>query len=148
KVKLASELSYFHSREPFIQTPEQKMGTHVLLLQDRKKTDKKELDAIRDETDWVLSDKSKAQLEARGKARYVQGLVLRNREDFAAAKAAFDEALKMVQPLEKVGAWGQLAKNSRQELIDPNAYYVPRMHKFLDEGTAMPALVEVNLALK
>jgi hypothetical protein len=143
--KVFSELGYFRTREPFVQTPEQKMNTYITLLQDRKRNNPKELTDISREADWVRSPDSKADKDARAKARYVQGLALRNQEKFAEAKTAFDETLKMIP---KAGSWSELAQKSHNELIDPRAYYLPRIDRFHAEGNNKAALDEANLALK
>jgi hypothetical protein len=146
--KVFSELGYFRTREPFIQTPEQKMNNYIALLQDRKRNNPKELADISREADWVLAPEAKADDESRAKARFVQGLALRNQEKFAAAKGAFDETLKMIAPLAKTGPWSELAQSSHKELVDPNAFYLPRIDRFQAAGNPRAAFDEANTALK
>ena len=146
--KVFSELGYFKTREPFIQTPEQKLDTYITLLQDRKQNNPKELDAIRRETDWVLSEKSKADDEARTKARFVLGLTLRNEERFAEAGKAFSDAAKLLKDVDKPGPWSTLIAKSHREIVDPTAYFLPRIDKFQADGNLKAAIDEANLGLK
>ena len=146
--KVFSELGFFKTREPFVQTPEQKLNTHITILQDRQRNNPKELAAITREADWILSPEAKANDETRGKATYVKGLVLRNEEKFAPAKATLAETLKLIQPLENTAPWTKLAIKSHKELTDPSAYYLPRMEKFQYDGNLKAALDEANTSLK
>jgi hypothetical protein len=146
--KVFAELGYFRAREPFIQTPEQKMDNYISLLQDRKRNNPKELADINREAEWVRSPEAKASVESRAKARYVQGLALRNQENFVAARAAFFETLKMIAPPVKAGAWSELARNSQRELVNPRAYYLPRIDRFQEEGNLKAALDEAAVALR
>ena len=146
--KVFSELGYFRGREKFIQTPEQKMNNYIALLQDRSRSDPKELNAIKLEAEWVLSAEAKATPESRAKALYVQGLGLRNQLRFAEAKAAFDESLKLIPKSDPVGSWNALARRSHKEITDPTEYYLPRVAQFQAEGNLKAALAEANLALK
>ena len=141
--KLAAELGFYKAREPLIQSPQQKMDTDVALLQDRARNNPKELAAMTREADWVLAPESKSTAEARGKARYVQGLALRNLEKYDEARTAFDDALKSAS-----GGWTESVKKSARELTDPNAYYVPRIVAYGDAGQFNAALAEANTALK
>jgi tetratricopeptide (TPR) repeat protein len=142
--RLTAELGFYKTREPLIQSPQQKMDTDIALLQDRKRNNPKELAAITREADWVLTPESKSSADARGKARYVQGLALRNLEKFDEARAAFADALKAAP----AGAWTESVKKSKQELTDPNAYYIPRIGAFADAGKFKAALTETSTALK
>ncbi|MBI2809132.1 MAG: hypothetical protein HYX68_29470 [Planctomycetes bacterium] len=146
--KVFTEISYFRAREPFVESPQQKMNTYITLLQDRAQTDAKKLADITREADWVLTKESKSDDEARGKARYVQGLALRNQEKFAAAKTAFDETQKIVQTLPKAGVWTAQARKSHAEITDPHVYYIPRMDRFRADEKLTDALAEANVALK
>jgi TolA-binding protein len=146
--KVFSELGYFRTREPFIQTPEQKMNNYLALLQDRQRNNPKELGDIIREADWVLAPEAKADVESRAKARYVQGLALRNQEKFTEAKSAFDETLKLIAKIDKTGVWSELARRSHKELVDPNAFYLPRIDRFRADGNPRAALDEANTALK
>ncbi len=146
--KVFSELGYFRTREPFIQTPEQKMNNYLALLQDRQRNNPKEVGDIIREADWVLAAEAKADVESRAKARYVQGLALRNQEKFTEAKSAFDETLKLIAKIDKTGVWSELALRSHKELVDPNAFYLPRIDRFRAEGNPRAALDEANTALK
>lgn len=146
--KVFSELGFFKTREPFIQSPQQKMNTYITLLQDRSEKDAKSLNAIIREADWVLSKDAKSDPEAQAKARYVQGLALRNQERFADAKTAFEESIKLAQPVANVGEWNKLAQQSLKELTDPQAYYVPRIDRFQNENNLKAALTEANVAIK
>ena len=146
--RVFTELGYFRTREPFIQTPEQKMDTHLALLANRKKNDAKELAAITREADWVLSKESKADAESRGKARFVQGLALRNLEKFADARTAFDDTLNRLKPLDKAGPWSKSVTVAKDEITDPTVYYIPRIEAFRAEQNFKAALDEANTALK
>jgi hypothetical protein len=146
--KVFSELGYFKTREPFIERPDQKMNTYITLLQDRRQNDPKRLAAITREAEWVRDQDSKADAESRSKARYVQGLALRNEEKFAEAKAAFAETLKMIPSLALRAGWTELARKSQKELTDPNEHYLPRMEQFLAAGNLKAALAEAIVALK
>jgi tetratricopeptide (TPR) repeat protein len=146
--KVFSELGFFRTREPFVQTPEEKLDTHMALLADRKRNDAKELGAITREADWVLSKESKADDEARSKARFVQGLALRNLEKFGDARTAFAETLKTVQALPKTGTWTKAVAQAQREITDPTAYYIPRMDGFRTERDYKSAFDEANTALK
>ncbi|MSU79361.1 MAG: hypothetical protein EXS16_14885 [Gemmataceae bacterium] len=146
--KVFSELGYFKTREPFIQTPEQKLDTYITLLQDRKQNKPQELDAVRRETDWVDSTKSKADDEARTKARFVLGLTLRNEERFAEAGKAFSDAAKLLKDVDKPGPWSTLIAKSHREIVDPTAYFLPRIDKFQADGNLKAAIDEANLGLK
>jgi hypothetical protein len=146
--KVFAELGFYTVREPFIQKPEQKLDTYIALLQDREFKDAGKLAEIGREVDWLLSDKSGALDEARGKARLVQGLALRNQEKFPEAKAALAEALKLAQTIEKPGAWSQDAGRAQEELTNPGAYYLKKMDRLQSDGDFKSALSEANLALK
>lgn len=146
--KLVTELGWFQGREKFIETPQQKMNTYVTLLQDRKQNDAKRLADISREADWVRDPASKADAESRGKARYVQGLALRNLEKFAEARTAIDDSLKIVQKLGKADLWAVQARKSHDELTDAKVYFLPRIQRFQDEENYAAALAEANLALK
>ncbi len=146
--KVFTELGYFRSREPFIQTPEQKMDTHMALLANRKRNDAKELAAITREADWVLSKESKADAESRSKARFVQGLALRNLEKFAEARTAFDDSLDRLKPLDKAAPWSQAVTVARSEITDPTVYYIPRIETYRAEQNYKASLDEANTALK
>jgi TolA-binding protein len=143
--KLLAQLGFFKVREQFIQTPEQKLGAHAALLQDRNRKDPKELDAILRETDWLLSPEAKASPDTRGKALYVSGLALRNQQKFAEARQALGEAAKLAGPK---STWGASAKKALQELTDPKAYYLPQIAKLQSEGNFKGAFAEANTALK
>jgi len=143
--KVATELSWYKTREEFIQTPQQKMSTYVTLLQDRGyNTD---LDAILKETKWVMSPESKSEAESRAKAQYVRGLVFRNQKKFAEAKAEFDATVKALPPADKSG-WGDLAKQSQRELTDPAAYYLPLAERQQSDKNFDAAIETVNTGLE
>ncbi len=146
--KVVAELGYFQSREKFIQTPQQKMTTYITLLQDRKENDANQMAAIIREADWVDSDESRSDDDARGRGRYVKGLALRNQEKFAEAKKVFEETVSKIPPGPKAGAWSKLAQQSLKELTDPHAYYIKRMDQYRGEENFDAALAEANLALK
>src|SRR5262249_813945 len=116
--KMTSELAWFKGREPFIESPQKKMDTYFMLLQDREQKDPPRLKAIAMETKWVLDPDSKSDGDARAKARYVQGLTLRNDEKFAEARDAFADTLKLIP--DKGAKWAAHAHKSHKELIDPN----------------------------
>jgi hypothetical protein len=142
--RLATELGFYKTREPLIQSPQQKMDTDIALLLDRKRNNPKALAAITREADWVLTPESKSSAEARGKARYVQGLALRNLEKYDEARAAFADALKVAP----AGAWTDSVKKSMLELTDPNAYYIPRIVGHGAVGNLKSALAETDTAIK
>jgi hypothetical protein len=146
--RVFSELGFFRTREPFIQTPEEKMDTHMALLTNRKKNDAKELNAITREADWVLSKDSKADDDARSKARFVQGLALRNQEKFADARTAFEETLDRLKPLNKAAPWSKAVANAQREITDPTIYYLPRIENFRADQNFKAAIDEANTALK
>ncbi|MSQ93754.1 MAG: hypothetical protein EXR98_04270 [Gemmataceae bacterium] len=146
--RVFSELSYFRTREPFVETPQQKMNTYITLLQDRKQNDPKRLADISREAEWVREPTSKSDEESRGKARFVQGLALRNLEKFAEARNAIDESLKIVQKLGKSGVWAVYARKSHDELTDPAVYFLPRITQFQIEENYSAALAEASLALR
>ena len=145
KIKIATELGWYQGREKFIETPQQKMSTYVTLLQDRGQNNAKSMADIRREADWVLLKESKSDADAKSKARYVQGLTLRNEGKFAEAKIAFEDTLTMIPA---AAPWGGLARKSVKELTDPNEYYVPRIKDFLAAGNSAAALMEADTAIK
>jgi len=145
--KAYAELDGFRSREEYLQKPQEKLDTYITLFQDRSENNPKALDAIIKEAGWVLTPEAKSTPEQQAKARYVQGLALRNQEKFAEAKTAFAEALKKVPAGDK-SAWSQLARQSHAELLDPNVYYLPRVERLQNEGNLKAALAELNSALK
>lgn len=146
--KLVSELGFYRTREPFIQTPEAKMDTHLALLADRKKNDAKELAAITREADWVLSKESKADAESRSKARFVQGLAARNLENFGDARKAFADTIESLKSIQNAGPWSKAVGVAQSEITDPTVYYIPRIEAFRAEHAYKPALDEANTALK
>jgi hypothetical protein len=148
KNKLLAELVFFRGREPFVESPQQKLNTYIALLQDRNLNNPKKLEDISREADWVLSPDNKSDADSRGKARYVQGLALRNQERFAEARAAFDEAIKIAKGTGKATAWAAAAGTSLNELTDPRAYYVPRIERLRDDGKYGDAADEAAAALK
>ncbi|MBI1833094.1 MAG: tetratricopeptide repeat protein, partial [Planctomycetes bacterium] len=143
----AAQVRWFQGREPFIQTPEQKLANHVALLQDRSRRNAKELADIDREAVWVRSN-PKADADSKALARYVQGLALRNLEKFAEAKKAFEDTLTAIPKVPGAGTWHKLAHDSHRELVDPNEYYVKQIKGFLAASNANAALGEASLGLK
>jgi len=142
-----AQVVWFHGREKFIQTPEQKLANHVALLQDRGRRDAKELADITREADWVRTN-PKADAESKAKARYVQGLALRNLEKFAEAKKAFEETLAAIPKVPAAGSWQDSAHKSHRELVDPDPYYVKEIKRHLADNNSQAALNEATIGLK
>jgi hypothetical protein len=136
--KLATELTWYKSREEFIETPQQKMNTYITLLQDRNQKDAKRLADISREADWVGTPESRSNKADQAKARYVQALALRNQEKFAEAKTAFADTIKISAGID--AGWTEDVRKSQRELTDPNEYYLPKMRKLLAAGDANAAL--------
>ena len=145
---LLAEREFYRGREKFIETPQKKMDTYIALLQDRTYKDAEKLTAINREAEWVLMPESKSDRESQGKARYVQGLALRNQEKFAEARAAFADSLKIIAPVAKAGPLSASVKQSNLELTDANVYYVPPRAVLQSKGDYQAALAEATLALK
>jgi len=145
--KATTELGWYRTREKFIQSPQDKMNTHVAVLQDRGYNNAAELKAIGLEADWVLDPASKSDTDARAKAQYVKGLALRNQEKFAEARTSLEQAVKSAQGLTGT-AWKDQLDRSHKELTDPNAYYLPRVDRLVADGNVGAALVEVNAAIR
>jgi tetratricopeptide (TPR) repeat protein len=137
---LAAKLALYQSREPFIETPSQKLDTYAALLQDRNRKDAGQLNAVVREADWVNANDPKAG----AKALYVKGLAQRNQGDFDAARKSLDAAIKGA----KGAGWEKQAKKALAELTDARAYYVPRIAKLQATGDFKTALEEADAALK
>ena len=140
--KMATEVGFYRAREPFVQTPAQKLDAQAAVLQDRSSNDPEALSMIAREAAWVLASKDSS-ADAKAKALYVTGLALRNEAKYAEAKQAIEQAVKGA----KDAPWAAGAKRSLAELTDPKAYYLPRIEKNLAAGDTTKALQEVNAAL-
>ncbi len=143
---LAAELGVYKAREPFIETPAEKLDTYAMLLQDRNRKDPKQLTAILRETEWLLTGDAKVPAEAKAKALYVKGLALRNEAKFDEAKQALEGAVK--HPGTKGTAWETQAGQALEELTDARAYYLPQIAALEAAGNLKGALDETDLALK
>lgn len=143
---LAADLALLKAREPFIQTPAQKLDLYAALLQNRDVNGAKELDAIRREADWVLTRDASVSPAARAKALYVTGLALRNEGKFDAARKALADAVKHAGA--KDAAWQKQAQADLVQLSDPRAYYLPQIARLRAVGDLAGAVAETNLALK
>jgi hypothetical protein len=143
---LAADLALLRAREPFIQTPAQKMDLYAALLQDRSRQNPKELGAIMREADWVLTREAKVSPQDRAKALYVTGLALRNEGQFDAARKALDGAVKHAGA--KNAPWEKQAKAALAELTNPQAYYLPQIERLAAAGNLKSALAESDQALK
>jgi hypothetical protein len=143
---LTAELGLYRAREPFIQTPVEKLDTFAALLQDRSLNDPKQLAAIVRESDWVLSSDAKVSPEARAKALYVTGLAWRNEGKFNEARKALDGAVK--HPGAKGATWQKRATVALAELTDPRAYYLPQIGQLQSAGNLKGALAQTDQALK
>jgi hypothetical protein len=146
--RLATELSYYKVREPFIESPKERLETHIALLHDRTRHDPKETAAVLRETEWLLSKEAASTPEARAKAHYAAGLALRNQEKYEEARKSLTEALKEAKALPKPGPWRADAAQALKELTDPAVYYLPRIQRELEAGHVKQALAESNTALK
>jgi hypothetical protein len=144
--RLVAEVVYYRTREPLIQTPEQKLDIWVALLQDRSQKDARELAAATNEARWVLSD-NRAGAEAKAKAQYVMGLVERNQGKYEEARMAFDQAVKAATAA-GAGAWTSGAGQSLKELTDAAAYYLPRVARLKAVGDLKAALAELDTAVQ
>jgi hypothetical protein len=144
--KLGGELAYYRTREPLIQTPEQKLDTWVALLQNRDHKDARDLTAARNEAQYVLGD-TRASAEARAKAQYVIGLTDRNSGKFEEARQALDQAVKAAAGA-KAGPWVNAASRVQRELSDATAYSLPRAERLHASGDDKAALAELDIALQ
>jgi hypothetical protein len=144
--KLAAELAYYRTREPLIQTPEQKLDTWAALFRDRSYQDNAGLNAAANEARWVLSD-TRASADAKAKAHYVLGLVDRNRGKLADARQELDQAVKAAAGA-KASPWAKAAGQALTELADPATYYLPRAQRLRAAGDFKGALAELDGAVQ
>src|SRR5262249_55093141 len=100
-------------------TPEQQLPFWLALLEARERKDVN--DAAAQDAELVLAHKD-APAADRARARAVQGLVLRNREKFAEAKAALTEAKAA---LGGDGAFAEATEVALREVADPAGTYAP-----------------------
>ena len=104
------------AREPFIQTPAQKLDLYAALLRDGNLNDPKALAAIEREADWVQTGDKNSAPASRAKALYVTGLALRNEGKFDAARKALAGAVKHAGA--KDAAWQKQAQAALDQLTD------------------------------
>lgn len=123
-------------------TPQQMINLWpAVLQQDRGRKDIAEV-AAKDAAD-VAAD-GRADAETRAKARYVEGLALRNAGKYDAARKALQEA---VAGSAKGDGWKASARQALKELTDPAAYYLARPRELLAQGHDEQALAVVNEGL-
>lgn len=124
-------------------TPQTMLGYWSSLLADRQQ---KALTAaaVRD-VERVRADAG-ATPAAKAEALAVEGLALRNRSEFARARAALEQALKAEAP--EKAPWQETARQVLTELTDPAAYYLPRAEALRSERRYEQALTVLDEALK
>ncbi len=143
---LLAEVNFYRLREPLIQSPEQRLDSHLVIYQDRSRNDPTEHAAALRDAEWVLSKAADASATARAKAHAVIGLVRRNQEKYAAAKQALAAAL--ATPVPSPGPWQARAKQTLSELTNPSAFYLPRIDQLQAGGQFKSAQQEIATALK
>ncbi len=142
-----SELAFYKAREHLIQTPAQKLDVWTALLRDRG-NQPSNLQQAKNEAEYIRSDGSKADPNAKGKALFVLGLIARNRENFDEAKNLLAECVKEGAALTKKPAWLQPAQQALDELTKPRAYFLPRIATLQETGDIKGAIAELDSALK
>ncbi len=143
---LTAELNFYRVREPFIQTPERKMDNYIAIFQDHNRKDAAEFVVALKEAAWLLSPEAKSAAEARAKALYVLGLVLRNQHQFDAAKKTLAEAGTIAAGLKDAG-WAKQLERSIQELSDPAVSFLPRANLLASEGQLDKAIDMLTVGL-
>jgi len=144
--KLVGELAYYRTREPLIQSPEQRLDMWIALLQDRGHKAAADLTAATNEAQWVLAD-PRASAVDKAKAQFVLGLADRNRGRFAQASKALDQAIKAAAAA-KADAWAKTAAGALRELTDPTAYYLPEAERLHAAGELKAALANLDTAVQ
>jgi hypothetical protein len=146
--KLQQELKIAQAKEVFAEKPEKRLDTMIALLADRNHKSATAVDGYTRYTDWVRQEESKSSPQAKARALYVDALILRNKEDFDAARKALDHSLAAAKGLKGDAALEAAVAQSLKELTDPSAYYLPRVAAKLAMGQGKEALDELNVALK
>jgi hypothetical protein len=133
-----AKVTALESRLKQAHTPQQMIDLWApLLQQDRLRKDVAE-EAARDGKTVAEDPRSTPELKA--KARYVEGLALRN-------EGRFEEARKALQAALTAGAKGDSASRALAELVDPTVYYLPRPRELMARGRFTQALAVVDQGL-
>jgi hypothetical protein len=123
-------------------TPEDMLSVWLPALEDRSRKDLA-AQALQD-ADRVLNDpKAKPELKARATA--LKGLLLRNEEKFAEARAKLEEAKKN---LAADAAWAGPVDAALKEVSNPAATYIARVDVQRTKGDYKSALDELDKAIK
>ncbi len=145
---LATEVGYLRAREPFVWTPKTKLDANLMLVLDRNRTEADLLKQIQKETDFVLKSEAVKSPEIRGKANLVLAMVQRNAGNFDQARVSFDASIKDLLAGPATAKLAKQAQDWRNEIVDPNTYYLPRAEKALAERRYGDALREIQEGLK
>ncbi len=123
-------------------SPEVMLGFWTPLLADR--TQKEAVALALKDVERVKAN-AKAPLESRSQAFAVEGLALRNKNEFAKAKTALAEAMRgdVAGP-----TWKPLAKEVLNELSDPAASYLPRAEELVVKRRFNDALTVLDEGMK
>jgi hypothetical protein len=143
---LLAEVNYYRLREPFVQSPEQRLDTYLSLYTRRAKSQGGDDAMALKEATWLVSKNSKAPAAVQAKAHAVRGLILRNQEKFGEAKEALQAAVAAAGP--NAGPWAAQAKLALAELTDATAYYLPYIGELRGSGLTDLAKQELATALK
>jgi tetratricopeptide (TPR) repeat protein len=133
-----AKLTALESRLRQAHTPQQMIDLWAPLLQQDRSRKDVAAEAARDGK--MVAEDPKSTPELKAKARYVEGLALRN-------EGKFEDARKALQAAVTGGAKGDSAGRALAELLDPATYYLPRPRELMARGNYRQALVVVDQGL-
>lgn len=145
---LQAQLKIYQLREPLIDAPEKKLDTWISLFHNRGSNNSRDISKANKDAQWVLSPDAKAGPDLKAKAEYLEGLLLRNQQEYADARQHLQAALKQAAGLKPQPEWLTAAETALKELSEPSAYYLPLALNLRKTGRLEEALKELNTGLQ
>ncbi len=149
---LLAELKLYELREPFVNSPKERLDTHLALMKNRRRQNASEVDAARKDALWLLSDDAQSSTDVKIKAHFLIALIDRNDQKFDEARKSLEDAIKEADKVKVLDPKNndpimKQVRQTQRELTDPAGWYLPTVASLQAVGHWNAALDELNVAL-
>ena len=142
QAELIAEIEFLRVRDALTPSPGKQLDRLAMILENPDEKDPRVLTEATNLADWALADKSTATPDEKSKARWLRALVARGKSDFDTARKEA-ESVK-----DAIATWSPRTKQAYRELLDPAAFYLPRIERLRSSENYVAALKEIDDALK